>query len=109
MKIAEYRFNRWKYPKGVIFIDEDVKSKTSDKYTIIFERETVDGQSFFPYAVSNNCPFHPSYGIFQHAEFSWFDKDQYIYSAKHRKIRFDQLPLDVQKAVLQDLADDGIK
>ncbi len=71
------------------------KPDTFDRYTIIFSRLR---NSYFHYIGLSINPFHPQ-GYFQHGE-SNYPIDYPKYSHLGKKIKFDNLPADVKKAVL---------
>jgi hypothetical protein len=76
-----------------------------DKYTVVFLDETYDNGKV-AYLGMNETPFHPQ-GFRQHGEM-----DLYAVAYKGRggafekRIKFSDLPLDCQKAVLQDLSEE---
>ncbi len=76
----------------------DNNGKTADRYTIVFSRLQGIGYKGCLYLGANNQPFYPQ-GIGMTCEApSAIDKPGYSHLGK--KIKFESLPLDVKKLVL---------
>jgi len=81
----------------------DNGGKTCDRYTVVYTgryQGYAPGSKYFLVAGMSGAPFHPQ-GFFQHSECSGIpDRPKYAHLGK--KIKFQDLPADCQKAVLQD-------
>ena len=96
----------WLMPEGIpkwirVY---DNGGESVDRYTIVFTR----AQSFYlkgltPYLAMSEAPFHPQ-GFCQHGEYD-HPIDRPMYSHLGKKIKFQDLPGDCQKAVLSDYKD----
>lgn len=103
--MAKFRRARKDYPAGVIAI-YDNNGKTADRYTVVFEPYTLpkDGRVYsgcdvYPYLGMSGAPFHPQ-GVGMHGE----SVGRRIV-LRDKVIRFEDLPADCQRAVMQDLED----
>ena len=102
--------------KGVRIYDNG--GETVDRYTVCYpacrlkpiERIQPDTETctnwetarfVYPYLGMSAMPFHPQ-GVGQHGE-HWRPIDRPSHKHLGKRIAFDQLPTDCQKAVLQDL------
>lgn len=71
-----------------------------DRYTIAYRGwHLKDWGMVYPYAACNGAPFHPQ-GFGQHGELRTFLRGRHL----GRRVRFETLPNDVQKFILQDLS-----
>ncbi len=70
-----------------------------DRYTIAFKGWRLAGHGMvYPYLAANDAPFHPL-GFGQHGESRTFLTGRHL----GRRIRFDDLPDQVQRFVLQNI------
>lgn len=76
----------------------DNEGRSLDQYTILFTRKRLSGQ--FMYIAANAKPFHPQ-GFGQH-DFSDEPIDYPTYGHLGKKIKFTDLPPDVQELVVSD-------
>jgi hypothetical protein len=85
----------------------DNGGETFDRYTVVFTGNYLktgsDGVRRFQYVGMSENPYHPQ-GFCQHGESEWQPIDRPTYSHLGKKITFDKLPQDCQKAVLDDYA-----
>ena len=95
------RKSRKDYPNGVLGI-YDNGGKTADRYTVVYDPYEVEGGLIFPYLGMSAEPSHPQ-GFGQHGELTF----RYTREPGERTIDFAELPKDCQKAVTQDLEEEG--
>lgn len=90
-------------PDKVRTLKDGTKSSgTLDRYTVVFTgRYTHKTNGAFWYVAMNAGPFHPQ-GFYQHGESNHQPIDRPTYGHLGKKIRFEDLPEDCQKAVIQD-------
>ncbi len=81
----------------------DNEGKSADRYTIVFTRLNARGYKGCLYLGCNREPFHPQ-GIGMHGE-SPTSIDRPKYSHLGKRIKFDDLPAEVQKCVLLSYKD----
>jgi hypothetical protein len=100
------RFNRLMpngVPKYVRCYDNG--GKTFDRYTVVFTgRYTHKTRQCFWYVGMSENPFHPQ-GFGQHGEQKYLPIDRPTYGHIGKKIKFEQLPTDCKKLVIQDYKD----
>ncbi len=80
----------------------DKENGTIDRYTVVYTGHYK--KSFphvFDYVAMSGCPFHPQ-GFGQHGESNYTPIDYPSYKHLGKKIRFEDLPEDCQKLVIQD-------
>lgn len=91
-----------KYPKGIKAVYDDGKS--IDRYTVYYSRRSDWGivrgthsfqMNLYPCVGMNCAPFHPQ-GFGQHGSGC-------LGRHNGKRIRFEDLPADCQKLVMQDL------
>jgi len=80
----------------------DNGGKTCDRYTVVFTGHYTHktNRSFWYLGMSAN-PFHPL-GVGQHGESNYQPIDRPTYSHLGKKIKFNDLPEDCKKCVIQD-------
>jgi len=86
----------------------DNGGESFDRYTIVFtgrydKNKDEQGNKWYKYVGSSENPYYPQ-GFYQHGESKNEIIDRPTYSHLGKKITFDKLPLDCQKAVLEDYA-----
>jgi len=97
-----YRKSRQSYPDGVLLIC-DSGPKHFDRYLVLYEPDGEEINSYFPYFGMSENPHHPQ-GFGQHGEM----RTRYsVWGTNDKVIEFHELPVDCQKAVLQDLIKGG--
>lgn len=76
----------------------DLGDKTFDRYTIAFKGYSVQKRMFWPYLGASDNPLHPQ-GLGHHGE------SQLPLKGRHlgKRVRFETLPLPVQKFILQNI------
>ena len=80
----------------------DNQGKTFDRYTVVFTgRYTHKTNGSFWYVGMSTNPFHPQ-GFGQHGESERMPIDKPTYSHIGKKIKFENLPEDCKKLVIQD-------
>ena len=80
----------------------DNNGESFDRYTVVFTgRYRKSHDEGFLYLGMSSDPFHPQ-GFGQHGETQNQPCDRPVYSHLGKKIKFQDLPEDCQKAVLQD-------
>lgn len=80
----------------------DNQGESLDRYTVVYTgRYTHKTGRAFWYLGMNSAPFHPQ-GIGQHGESMYQPIDRPTYSHLGKKIKFEDLPEDCKKAVIQD-------
>lgn len=84
-------------PKYVRVYDNG--GETVDRYTVVYSQMRDGWQR---YTLMSGAPFYPQ-GVCQHGEIeSWRAIDRPRYGHLGRKIRYEDLPADCQRAVMQD-------
>lgn len=75
-----------------------------DRFTVVFKSYRINGRLTTPYLGLSEKPFHP-HGFGCHGEFNPHKGEK---PGKHlgKRITFESLPIDCQKAVLNDLKRD---
>lgn len=88
-------------PVGVLAIFDN-GGKTFDRYTVMYVPEP--GSDWVSYLGASMHPFHPL-GFGQHGEMRAHDARAYRYRATnaHQSTSWSALPVDVKRAVRQDL------
>jgi hypothetical protein len=76
----------------------DNGGETLDRYTVAYKARREYGMLFWPYLAADEHPFSPQ-GFGQHGEMSQFITGKHL----GKRIRFDDLPPDVQKFILQEI------
>jgi|SRR3990167_122138 len=101
---VRFRRSRTDYPKGVIGIYDTGNDKFVDRYTVVYEPyKEVDNTFVYSYVTMSADPFWPL-GFCQHGSdtcrpvASWGNN-----GGCGKVIRFEDLPEDCQKVVIQDL------
>lgn len=80
------------------------KPTTADRYTVVFTKKACTntrGDRWFMYLGMSAYPFHPQ-GIGMHGESNHQPVDRPTYGHLGKKIKFEDLPEDCRKLVLQD-------
>lgn len=105
MRTLQQFLNSDNSPRYVRIYDNG--GETFDRYTVVFTGNYLktgsDGVRRFQYVGMSENPYHPQ-GFCQHGESEWQPIDRPTYSHLGKKITFDKLPQDCQKAVLDDYA-----
>jgi hypothetical protein len=77
----------------------DNGGESFDRYTIAFKGYYVERHGMiYPYLAASDDPFHPQ-GFGQHGESNMFMKGHRL----GKRVRFESLPLPVQKFILQSI------
>jgi hypothetical protein len=80
----------------------DNKGESADRYTCVYTgRYTHKTNGAFLYVGMSANPFHPQ-GVDMHGESNHMPIDKPRYSHLGKKIKFDELPKDCQKLVIED-------
>lgn len=82
----------------------DNGGETADRYTVVFTGRYKKRPGSFLYIGMSAAPFHPQ-GIGQHGEGHAGPIDYPVYSHLGKKIKFQDLPEDCKKLVLDDYYD----
>ena len=85
-------------PKNVRCYDNG--GKTADRYTVVFTGNYAGRNGQCSYLGMSGAPFHPQ-GFCQHGEHTQVI-DQPRYGHIGKRIKFESLPEDCRKAVMQD-------
>lgn len=95
-------------PRYIKIFDNDTKGKgTFDRYTCVFTKKSIVEKearghygTLFMYVGMSSMPFHPQ-GFGQHGELA----PQHIGKHLGKRIKFEDLPEDCKKLVIQDYKD----
>lgn len=91
--------------KGVIIFDNGGAS--FDRYTAVFTKRYKSHRGLYlNYIAMSERPTHPQ-GFGQHGEFQWYRGMYQMMQYLGTRIKFEELPIDCQKVVLRDLAEDN--